>query len=490
MTIETTLKKNEKLNHMSAESRGTKDSKETEKTQDKSFTERMDEAISAKSTSLLLTALQDATPEELTQLGNDSSKLKSITKLKKDENQNACLDIIYEHVTNIADMERIFEQRFGVNLGSGSAKSLIFKLNSFIGAEDENQWTLKGVKRLYKNYLLVPQSQIDELDSVLTSTKKGKKDKNGKKQPDSHSGGFAVGAYDCYTVRYTDDTMDNESGTGYCDSKDDRRYHLSATDCTMLHELGHVVDTGSYVYSSREDFRSISGWKYEGKDAEEIVTKIEQYAKQPYDASLNADEKAIAHIGAVQMIKHRNRKLTEASIREHVKKGYKQLGKSIDAKPENKSILAKLGNKITGKTDNGDYRPLDDLLIPLINSTVYGQIEHGMAEEKTNYIPCYDHNGGINTEMNTQIQEGYEKRGWYSFNTNAWNDKISRYQFREPCEEFAELYATYHLSQGTNVKAGHKTWFEGMGLHNGTQDPKKAPIKFNEGERASDIQQS
>ncbi|MBQ1265968.1 MAG: hypothetical protein IIY06_04275, partial [Proteobacteria bacterium] len=48
-------------------------------------------------------------------------------------------------------------------------------------------------------------------------------------------------------------------------------------------------------------------------------------------------------------------------------------------------------------------------------------------------------------------------------------------------------YATYHLSQRTNVKAEHKTWFEGMGLHNGTQDPKKAPIKFNEGEKASDI---
>lgn len=482
--------KEEKLNRKTTESNGVNDSKETEKIQDKSFTERLDEAVSGKSTSLLLTVLQEATPEDLTQLGNNSSKLKAITKLEKGKSKNACLDMLYEYVTNVADMERIFEQRFGVNLGSGSAKSILFKLRSFTGPEEEDNWTLQGVKRLYKNYLLVPQSQIDELDSVLTSTKKGGKDKNGNPKPDSHSGGFAIGAYDCYTVRYTDGAMNNVSGTGYCESDKDRRFYMNTTDCTMLHELGHVVDTGSYVYSKREDFRSISGWKYEGKDAEEIVTKIEQYAKQPYDKSLNADEKAIAHIGAVQMIKHRNRKLTEASIRDHVKKGYKQLGKSIDANPENKSFFAKLGNKITGKIDNGGYRPLDDLLIPLINSTVYGQIEHGMAEEKTNYIPCYDRNGGINTEMNTQIQEGYEKRGWYSFNTNAWSDKISRYQFREPCEEFAELYATYHLSRGTNVKAGHKTWFEGIGLHNGTQDPKKAPIKFNEGERASDIQQS
>ena len=456
------------------------------KTTNKNFMARVNDALVAKSASTLLTVLKGATTAELAQLGGHSNNLKSLTKLKNDMTRNKCMDFIYNYVEKKSDMKCIFEERFGVNLGSGSVKSMIFKANSFMGDEEEKEWSLKGIKRLYKNYLLVPQSQIDEVDSVLTSTQKGK---NGK--ADTNTGGFAIGSTDCYTVRFTDDNMARISGKGSCESKADRKYNMNATDCTMLHELGHVVDTGSYVYSTRDDFRSINGWKYEGKDAEEIVKKIEKYAQTPYAPTLNAEEIKIAHAGAVQMLKARSRKLTEAGIREYVKEGYNKLGKSIDANPDNKSFFDKTYNYITGNVDKGGYRSLDKILQPLVSSTVYIQIRHGLAEEATNHIPCYDNEiGGINRNMKTQIQEGYEKRGWYSFRTSAWTDKISRYQFREPCEEFAELFATYHLSKGTNVKAKHKAWFEGMGLHNGTQNPKKAQLKLNSGEKKSDIEQS
>ena len=478
MGNQTSVQKNVVKSEATEARKASKSNNPSESVQEKGFTERFDEAISSKSASSVRGVLENATPEELTALGNDKDKILSLTKLKKGADRNTCLDFVYEYVAEESAMEAVFEARFGVNLGSGSIKSYAFKISNFIGEEKEEKWTLAGAKRLYKNYLLVPQSQIDQVDSVLTSSK-----------GESRSGGFAVGSLDCYTVRYQDDDMDRNAGYGYCSGPQDRKFNMNSLDCTMLHELGHVIDTSSYIYSKRDDFRSISGWKYEGKNAETLVKTIEDYALTPYSGELNTEERAIAHEGAVQVLKSRNRDITEDGIRQDVKKAYKKLGKSTDAKPENSSFLTKAWNFISGKSDNGDYRSLDDMLSLLVDSTVYTHIKHGLVQDSASYIPCYA-SGGIDSKMSRQIQEGYEGRGWYSFDNAAWNDKISRYQFREPCEEFAELYATYHVSQGTNVKSKHKQWFEGIGLHNGTQDPKKANLTLTDGEKTSDIQKT
>ena len=69
----------------------------------------------------------------------------------------------------------------------------------------------------------------------------------------------------------------------------------------------------------------------------------------------------------------------------------------------------------------------------------------------------------------TQYHEAYATRGWWSYPTasRTGGSKFSIYQFRDPGEEFSELYATYHCAspKGSTTPAAFKTWFEANNLH-------------------------
>ena len=200
---------------------------------------------------------------------------------------------------------------------------------------------------------------------------------------------------------------------------------------------------------------------------------IESYAVTPFPEGLTKEEKDIAREGAKLLVKKRvvgdsNGKPIEKNILPTVQKAYQNLGKRGGKEA---TILDKAVDWFKGNTDNNGYRGAAELTKVLLNSTVYKHIARSFTYYYTvadgkryQYMPWYK---GARNDMKRQIHEGYEGRGWYSFSNDAWKQKISMYQFRDPGEEFAELYASYHVAnpKGSKTSAAHKEWFERMGLH-------------------------
>ena len=60
-----------------------------------------------------------------------------------------------------------------------------------------------------------------------------------------------------------------------------------------------------------------------------------------------------------------------------------------------------------------------------------------------------------------QIHQGYENQSFYAYPTASLNGKISKYQFRNPKEDFAETYATFFVANpiGSKTPSKHREWF-------------------------------
>ncbi|MCL2326271.1 MAG: hypothetical protein FWC40_07260, partial [Proteobacteria bacterium] len=239
----------------------------------------------------------------------------------------------------------------------------------------------------------------------------------------------------------------------------DYKYDLPTLDTTIVHELAHIVDTGQ-KYSARSDFRKISDWKDEGKDSAKLVKKIESYAATPYAAALSNEEKTVATKGAQRLIDNDVVKIDDIS--DEVSKAYDELNKDKDGSdPQKRNIFQAAWDAVTSKPKDG-CRSAEDLTTVLKGSTVYQHIIRSRAISKP--LPCY---GGLRPDMNRQMHQGYENGVWYSYANKAYEQKISMYQFRDPGEEFAELYATYHCAapKGSKTSDVHKQWFHKVNLH-------------------------
>ena len=68
--------------------------------------------------------------------------------------------------------------------------------------------------------------------------------------------------------------------------------------------------------------------------------------------------------------------------------------------------------------------------------------------------------------MRYQIHQGYEGEGFFSYRNDALSGKISKYQFRDPKEDFAETYATFFVANpiGSKTPPKHREWFIKNGL--------------------------
>lgn len=447
-------KEQAKTQERSVESAVSKPSKtaSAKTTEQKSPETLLSEAITAKDGAAALSAIEGATEAELVSLGSNTELMLNLAKGLSGTNRDKCMDALYHHVVSAEAMTEFVQVKYGVKVGAGTLKGKIFK---FSYMDQEAKWTANGLKHLYYSLALLPKSHVDKVSSITTENST------------DGSGGFAVWSLGCYNVNYTDANTARKAGRGYCESEADYKYSLNSLNCTMVHELGHIVDAGK-KYSKRADFRKISGWKEEGNNAKKVASAIEEQIDTPFGEKLEGEELEIAREGAKQLIKNRVTSYDTAKIYAQVKKAYENRGKRLNPETEKHSWAKKALNWVTGKKDKGSYRKYHDLKTVLANSQVYRHIINSFADAGEG-MPWYR---GLRPYMKgRQIHEGYENRGWFSFNNSAWSQKISMYQFRDPGEEFAELYASYHVARpkGSLTSADHKAWFEGVGLH--TDDP-------------------
>jgi len=391
----------------------------------KSFETTVGEALGAKDGALVHRLLRGTSDEaDLRAVATDARMMNTLIKTLRGDALHACLDKLYVYVTDVDVLKACIKARFDVNLGATSKKGKEFKAKTLGGTEAA--WTLVGAQGVYRSLLLLPKVHVDKVNDITTQN-----------TVDGLSG-VAKASLGCINVNYSDDPSRLVSSTNYCDTGD-AQCNLRLLDTLVIHEIGHVIDKGQ-KYSGREDFRKISGWKDEGKDPAKLAKTIDGYAcTHGYTQALTQDERAIRLKGAELVIK--DDVVDVSNIGARVAKAYIDLKKNPAG-------------------EAGVYRSLADLITELENSKFYTHILRSWAGNSP-------WNKGKQSCMTRQIHQGYDKGVWYSFANTAFDHKISKYQLRDPGEEFAELYATYHVAmpKGYGLKTEHKSWFEKMGLH-------------------------
>ncbi|MCL2325586.1 MAG: hypothetical protein FWC40_03660 [Proteobacteria bacterium] len=352
---------------------------------------------------------------------------------------NEYLDKLYVDIDDRDLLMECFHRRFGVPVRDGKAK-----------------WTLRAVARLYQNYIGMPVNQILMVKEIITDG------------TNVNGGGWANSNG---TIQIGYMRTDLEAKRGWCD-KGDLMSNMNRLDYTQLHETGHQVDKWTNAaqsaghYSGSASFLAISDWKFEGNDSKKVAQAIHDYAYKPYAELLSITEQKIAMDGAERLV---NGMIVKKSlISNELKKSYAALGKNVKGDATTQGKLDTLNSMVTKSTVG--YRSLKELTTVLEKSKFYKHIISSIPTDSQ-----YPWDRGKVDGMNRQIHKGYRQGIWYSFSNDAFKGKLSRYQFCAPGEEFAELFASYHISKGKAVGQKFKKWFEDKGLDKGNNHYKDDP---------------
>ncbi|MDX9721289.1 MAG: hypothetical protein RBU37_11130 [Myxococcota bacterium] len=415
---------------------------------------RLESALSATGVDeLALDALlKGATAAELATLATDEAVVDKIIATLSGAARNVVLDRIVDHATTAEILKKLFEARFGIKIGIQGDPDTQRFFDAVRGGT-EVDFGPNGLKRIYHVMRRLPESHVKQLLALTTNSKTS-----------TTPSGVAVGTMQRVNVGYDESNVDAVESGAYTQDGDAMR-DMNMLDTTVAHELSHVVDTGK-VHSGKSDFRAISGWEeLPQSNPAGIVGAIKANAATALPTTLKADESKVADKAAELAVTHRIGTLNDLDAVMPV--AYADLGLEEGGdQPPKQSGISKFFSKIFGSKKDKEppaeskYRSAAELSTELQSSVLFKHIVRARAEGGPWFREPY-------TELAPkQVHEAYAGRGWWAYNNDARNSKLSIYQFRDPGEEFAELYATYHMTtpKGQKVDAKRKLWFETAGL--------------------------
>jgi hypothetical protein len=332
--------------------------------------------------------------------------------------------------SNLEVMKRLFKARFGVQVGTSGDKAASDRLKG--GGHVESDFGPKGLRRIYNAYKVLPPSQAES--GVMTIMGRHGSTSAGNPQ------GFSYNAFTQISLEYGEGNTEAKDKGVYA-GKGDAKFGMNLLDTVAVHELGHRVDTGA-KYSSKAAFHALADWTSHPRNAN-LVASLKTHMTSPLGSlKLTADEKSLVDKAAALALV--NRRDDDSQIYDDLKQAYKDLGKKETP-------------------DKGDkHRSLEDLWLEIQWTNLFNHIVAGHAkkaawwDEPFAYLPT------------RQYHEAYQyEAGWWSYDNKYRASKLSNYQFRNPADHFAELYATYWCSQpqGSKVPAAMKKWFEDEGLN-------------------------
>lgn len=390
---------------------------------------------------------------------------------------NDILDLIYKFVKDSETLMVAIDKRFGVPVGSKRADIFDMydvysvKIDKALGdePEKENDWTANGLIHVYSVYMNIPQQHLDLIRCLMTFN--------------VNSLGGASAAYSSlgiYYVNYSEEhhgyrdgdlvtvTDEGESNNiGYSNGQEgDLCRGMVSIDKTIAHELGHIVDA-KFGYSTQFDadgapspnsFLKYSKWRrHDPTNREKLVEYIISYIKEAYSSDADDGIQELTRNAAQIML--RDRATNDEKRKTAVYLAFDGQTGSSDAKTdknERRELVKDEDGNIMAEAKEGAA------VTKVANAPLLAHIQRAFADN----TPWYS--GERFDDMNRQIHEGYVGRYWYSYANDAWdNQKFSSYQFREPGEEFAEIYGSYFAAKpnGSRTPEHFKEWFEKQNLH-------------------------
>lgn len=331
-------------------------------------------------------------------------------------------------VGDIASMTRLFELRFGVAVGSAGDMQAL----AWMPGAAEVPFGVAGLTRIYHLFETLPADHVSTLEHLMAeSTTSGKA-----------AEGTASSGRSYMRIRY-DETRTGDTESGAYTHPGDQMRGINVLDTTTAHELAHRVDGGG-TYSKKASFLALCGWVHSPAGSGATLRSAMQGVMiDPLPAGLTARETAIAETAAEKALDGRHK--SSAQFTAAIRDAYTHEG-------------ADPAGHATGAETWQPAAALDPILrgANLFQHIAAGHVDRaGWKREPFPYLPT------------RQFHEAYAGRGWWSYLNHARTGKLSWYQFRDPGEMFAELYATYHCTQpkGINVPLAMKAWFEAEGLH-------------------------
>ncbi|MGI5830455.1 MAG: hypothetical protein ACOX8U_09845 [Bradymonadia bacterium] len=405
------------------------DDSKVAKTESKSIVEQIKENIRYIFTSWgkIHDIVEKATDSEKLEIVGDKSIMNKLLSGGRSSIKNQILDLLVDSVSDVDTLIKFVNKRFGIKIGANW--NVITRL--FLIGQKEVPFGPEGVKGVYKVMLRLPEAHVKKLKALVTTGK------------DAGNSGLAMP----YIGRIGIDYSENDMGrveTGAYTNVGDKMRGMNMFDTTLTHELGHLVDQNGR-YSGQESFRKISGWKKHGifkpqKIADEVINLVQNAIPSSFtkkEKELSREAAKFAVIGRIKNVE---------KTRSYLKLVY------------NKRFLKKDGK---GEGDARVYSSLNDLAEKLKVSPLFTHLARANADRSPWYYENYSNVGP------RQIHEGYPYRGWWSYDSSARSNKLSVYQFRDPGEEFAEIYATYHMTEkkGERLDSKRREWFESQNLH-------------------------